>query len=87
MFIRVCVFWGYSCLSFYPFSLLPYRLILNILYCTFPRSPFPLPSGGILKGKLMFPLGVPSRITGAEFAVPWALRSVSSLLVFQDAFS
>ena len=59
LFIRVCVFRGYFDLSFYPFSLLPYRFILFILYCPFSHSPFPLPSGGILKGKLMFPLGLP----------------------------
>ena len=69
------------------YFILPTRYsVLHSLHCCLLAILFSLlfllPSGGILRG-----INVPSRITGAEFAIPWALPILSSVLVFQDAFS
>ena len=69
---------------FAPLSLHFYRfLFLYILYCPFFSFPFSSSLGWHSQRETY----VPSRITGAEFAIPWALPTVSSVLVFQDTFS
>ena len=73
----------YALITTYIFIyfILPTRYsVLHSLYCS--RSSFFFPRVAFSRGT-----NVPSRITGAEFAIPWALPILSSVLVFQDAFS
>ena len=68
-------FISYYRLIFFIYFILSTRYIVRAPLFLFPRVAF---SRGT---------NVHSWITGAEFAIPWALPILFTVLVFQDAFS